>query len=156
MSSNLDNARLGLQMATGTEMAESAEAAGNLHTQLPLRISTPDSRAVKCCNNLLRLKLPSTRQMLLALLEQSRNQPNHVSRSVLDMSLILAVSVTVRCPDCGSSDYHIDTELSQSVPLKSWGFTWARRYADEGRSVEFSNQGVAGMVFDPTAPYEQR
>ena len=59
----------------------------------------------------------------------------------------------------GSSDYHIDTKFSQSLPLRQRveAFTSvARRYADEGRNVEFSNQGVAGMVFDPNAPYEQR
>lgn len=59
----------------------------------------------------------------------------------------------------GSSDYHIDTKLNQSLPLRQRveAFTSvARRYADEGRTVEFSNEGVAGMVFDPNAPYEQR
>ena len=59
----------------------------------------------------------------------------------------------------GSSDYHIDTKFNQSLPLRQRveAFTSvARRYADEGRAVEFSNQGVAGMVFDPNAPYEQR
>ena len=59
----------------------------------------------------------------------------------------------------GSSDYHIDTKLNQSLPLRQRveAFTSvARRYANEGRTVEFSNEGVAGMVFDPNAPYEQR
>mgnify|MGYP003127831846 FL=1 len=82
MSSNLDNARLGLQMATGaTEMAESAEDAGNLDTQLPLsnqytgfpgRLNVAQSPAAKVTLD--------EADAVLALLEQSRNQPNPMYR----------------------------------------------------------------------------
>ena len=59
----------------------------------------------------------------------------------------------------GSSDYHIDSKFSTSL-----GAEQARRMFEEkvkkynslGRNVEFSNQGVAGSVYDMSLPDEER
>lgn len=59
----------------------------------------------------------------------------------------------------GSSDYHIDTKLSQSLPLAQRVQAFdalSRRYAQEGRTIEFSNQGVAGMQWDPNSSMEDK
>ena len=56
-------------------------------------------------------------------------------------------------------DYHIDTKFAQSLPLaqRVQLFTdLAQKAAAEGRRFEFSNQGVAGLVFDPNASLEDR
>ena len=82
MSSNLDNARMGAQLATtATQLAESAEAASLLHPQLPLtttymgfpgELNVTQSPAAK-------VTLEEA-DAVLALLEQSRNQPNPMYR----------------------------------------------------------------------------
>jgi len=59
----------------------------------------------------------------------------------------------------GSSDYHIDSKFSTTL-----GAEKARRMFEEkvkkynslGRNVEFSNQGVAGSVYDMSMPDEDR
>ena len=54
----------------------------------------------------------------------------------------------------GSSDYHIDTKFSKSLSMEdrvAMMDKLAAAYAARGRKIEFSNQGVANKVYDPTA-----
>lgn len=59
----------------------------------------------------------------------------------------------------GSSSYHIDSKFSRSL---SWEQIvekfdqMARAYEEQGRRIEFSNRGVAGEVYDPSAPLADR
>lgn len=56
-------------------------------------------------------------------------------------------------------DYHIDTKFSHLMPeaQRVQKFTdLAQKAASEGRRFEFSNQGVADLVFDPSASLEDR
>ena len=56
-------------------------------------------------------------------------------------------------------DYHIDTKFSHLMPeaQRVQKFTeLAQKAASEGRRFEFSNKGVAGLVFDPNASLEDR
>jgi hypothetical protein len=54
----------------------------------------------------------------------------------------------------GSSPYHIDMKLSQSLPIaqrRAMFDSLAQKYADEGRHIEFSNPAVAGRRWDLNA-----
>jgi hypothetical protein len=54
----------------------------------------------------------------------------------------------------GSADYHIDTKFSKSLSMKdrvAMMDKLAAAYASRGRKIEFSNSGVSGQVYDPTA-----
>ena len=59
----------------------------------------------------------------------------------------------------GSSPYHIDTKFSSSLPLTDVRDRFdalATKYQSDGRKIEFSNQGVAGSVYDLNASPEDR
>lgn len=59
----------------------------------------------------------------------------------------------------GSSPYHIDSKFSTSLgedEARRMFEAKVRKYAELGRNVEFSNKGVAGMVYDLNADEEQR
>ena len=59
----------------------------------------------------------------------------------------------------GSSDYHIDSKFSTSLgedEARRRFEAKVRKYRELGRKVEFSNQGVAGMVYNLDASEEQR
>ena len=59
----------------------------------------------------------------------------------------------------GSSDYHIDSKFSTKLGEDEASRRFeakVRKYKELGRSVEFSNQGVAGKVYDIDAPDEDR
>ena len=59
----------------------------------------------------------------------------------------------------GSADYHIDTQIMKSVPMEqkvAMVDQMAAGYAKQGRVMEFSNQGVAGEVWDTNMTYEQK
>ena len=59
----------------------------------------------------------------------------------------------------GSSDYHIDLKMLESLPIgervKAVD-SLARKYASIGREIEFSNQGVAGQRWNPEADLAAR
>lgn len=59
----------------------------------------------------------------------------------------------------GSSDYHIDLKMLESLPIgervKAVD-SLARKYASIGREIEFSNQGVAGQRWNPEADLATR
>lgn len=57
------------------------------------------------------------------------------------------------------TEYHIDTKYASTLPWEDIDQRFqakARSYGKEGRNIVFSNQGVAGAVYDPNAPLEQR
>ena len=59
----------------------------------------------------------------------------------------------------GSSPYHIDSKFSTSIgedEARRMFEAKVRKYDELGRNVEFSNQGVAGMVYDLNADEETR
>ena len=59
----------------------------------------------------------------------------------------------------GSSPYHIDFKILSSLPLSEKIRaldSLAKQYKSIGRQIEFSNQGVAGRRWDPTAPLEDK
>ena len=59
----------------------------------------------------------------------------------------------------GSSEYHIDTKFSNKLSIDQVRDRFdaiAKKYAELGRSIEFSNQGVAGSVYDLNATPEER
>ncbi len=59
----------------------------------------------------------------------------------------------------GSSDYHIDLKMLESLPIgervKAVD-SLARKYASIGREIEFSNQGVSGQRWNPEADLATR
>jgi hypothetical protein len=59
----------------------------------------------------------------------------------------------------GSSDYHIDLKMLESLPIgervKAVD-SLARKYASIGREIEFSNQAVAGQRWNPEADLATR
>lgn len=59
----------------------------------------------------------------------------------------------------GSSDYHIDLKMLESLPIgervKAVD-TLAKKYASIGREIEFSNEGVAGQRWNPEADLATR
>lgn len=72
----------------------------------------------------------------------------------------LQVGVTGPAGRIGSgTEYHIDTKFSDAL---SWNEirdrfdVLAARYQQDNRSVEFSNQGVGGLVYDVNASPEER
>ena len=59
----------------------------------------------------------------------------------------------------GSSEYHIDTKFSNKLSIDQIRDRFdaiASKYKELGRSIEFSNQGVAGSVYDLNASPEER
>jgi len=59
----------------------------------------------------------------------------------------------------GSSPFHIDSKFSTSLgedEARRQFEAKVRKYREAGRNVEFSNQGVAGMVYNLDAPEEER
>ena len=59
----------------------------------------------------------------------------------------------------GSSDYHIDSKFSTSLgedEARRRFEAKVRKYSELNRNVEFSNQGVAGMVYNLDASEEER
>ena len=59
----------------------------------------------------------------------------------------------------GSSEYHIDTKFSNKLSIDQIRDRFdaiAGKYKELGRTVEFSNQGVAGSVYDLNASPEER
>jgi len=59
----------------------------------------------------------------------------------------------------GSSAYHIDSKFSTNLGEEEARRRFeakVRKYRELGRNVEFSNQGVAGMVYNLDASEEQR
>jgi hypothetical protein len=59
----------------------------------------------------------------------------------------------------GSSDYHIDTKIPKSTgwdTIDNYFLNMARGYEQQGRVIEFSNAGVAGERYDPSAPQSTR
>lgn len=59
----------------------------------------------------------------------------------------------------GSSPYHIDSKFSTSLgedEARRMFEAKARKYRELGRNIEFSNQGVAGMVYDLDADEDTR
>jgi len=59
----------------------------------------------------------------------------------------------------GSSDYHIDSKFSTKLgedEARRRFEAKVRKYKELGRNVEFSNQGVGGLVYDLDAPEDQR
>ena len=59
----------------------------------------------------------------------------------------------------GSSDYHIDSKFSTSLgedEARRRFEAKVRKYRELNRNVEFSNQGVAGMVYNLDASEEER
>lgn len=59
----------------------------------------------------------------------------------------------------GSSPYHIDSKFSTSLgedEARKMFEAKVRKYREAGRKVEFSNQGVAGMVYDLDADEDSR
>lgn len=57
------------------------------------------------------------------------------------------------------SAYHIDTKFSSNLGwdnVRDRFDALGRRYAQDGRKIEFSNQGVAGSVYDLNASPEER
>jgi hypothetical protein len=59
----------------------------------------------------------------------------------------------------GSTDYHIDLKLLNSLPLaervKVFD-TLAERYGQNKRNIEFSNPGVSGNIYNPNVPFSER
>ena len=59
----------------------------------------------------------------------------------------------------GSSEYHIDSKFSTALgadKAREMFEAKVREYNKLGRNVEFSNQGVAGTVYDMSLPTDQR
>lgn len=59
----------------------------------------------------------------------------------------------------GSSDYHIDLKMLDSLPLaeKVKAFdSLAKQYQSIGREIEFSNQGVSGQRYNLDLPFDER
>ena len=59
----------------------------------------------------------------------------------------------------GSSDYHIDTQIMKSVPMKqkiAMVDQMAEGYAKQGRVMEFSNQGVANERWNTDMSYDEK
>lgn len=59
----------------------------------------------------------------------------------------------------GSSDYHIDLKILSQLPIaeKIRAIdSLANQYKSIGRQIEFSNQGVSGRRWDPTASLEDK
>jgi len=59
----------------------------------------------------------------------------------------------------GSSEYHIDSKFSTSLgeaEARRLFEEKVRRYRELGRDVEFSNEGVAGRIYDLDAPDAER
>lgn len=59
----------------------------------------------------------------------------------------------------GSSDYHIDLKMLDSLPLaeKVKAFdSLAKQYRDIGREIEFSNQAVSGQRYNLDLPFDER
>ena len=59
----------------------------------------------------------------------------------------------------GSADYHIDTQIMKSVPMEqkvAMVDQMAAGYAKQGRVMEFSNQGVAGEIWDTNMSYDEK
>ena len=55
--------------------------------------------------------------------------------------------------------YHIDTKFSRSLPIEtkvSLMDAIARGYQSQGRVIEFSNNIVSGLIYNPDLPYEQK
>lgn len=59
----------------------------------------------------------------------------------------------------GSAEYHIDTKIPKTTgweTIDSYFLNMARGYEQQGRVIEFSNVGVAGERYDPSAPQSTR
>lgn len=59
----------------------------------------------------------------------------------------------------GSSDYHIDTKFSSSLSMEDVRDRFdalARQYQSDGRTIEFSNQGVSGRTYSLDSSPEDR
>lgn len=59
----------------------------------------------------------------------------------------------------GSSEYHIDLKVLQTLPLQERiraMDSLANQYKSIGREIEFSNEGVSGRRWNPTAPLEEK
>lgn len=59
----------------------------------------------------------------------------------------------------GSSEYHIDLKVLQTLPLQERiraMDSLAQKYGSIGREIEFSNQAVSGRRWNPTAPLEEK
>jgi hypothetical protein len=59
----------------------------------------------------------------------------------------------------GSSEYHIDLKVLQTLPLQERiraMDSLANQYKSIGREIEFSNEGVSGRRWSPTAPLEEK
>jgi hypothetical protein len=57
------------------------------------------------------------------------------------------------------TEFHIDSKYASSLPWEDIDRRFkakADRYAQEGRNIVFSNQGVSGAVYNPNAPLEER
>ena len=57
------------------------------------------------------------------------------------------------------TEYHIDTKYSRTLPFEEQVKAFdakAKRYAKDGRNIVFSNNAVAGMVYDPSASLEDK
>ena len=59
----------------------------------------------------------------------------------------------------GSSEYHIDTKFSENLPwegIRDRFDALASKYREGGRNIEFSNAGVADLIYDLDASPEER
>ena len=59
----------------------------------------------------------------------------------------------------GSSEYHIDTKIKADIPMSqavAMVDSMAKAYEKVGREIEFSNQAVAGEIYNHNAPYNQK
>lgn len=57
------------------------------------------------------------------------------------------------------TEYHIDLKVKDTTPLteKIKAFdALAKQYQSIGREIEFSNQGVSGLRYDPSLPLDER
>ena len=57
------------------------------------------------------------------------------------------------------SAYHIDSKYASSLPWEEVDRRFqakASRYAEDGRNIVFSNEGMNYATYDPAAPLEQR